>query len=92
VKASFRDLDPDREAEVEVLDVNDAEARALLLSIDLWRSWPRARRFQSEGLDCNVRRRRPEARREAGSGVARHGEGHAPDFLLGSATPMRFRR
>src|SRR5215470_4331009 len=29
-----RDLDPDMEVEVEVLDVNDAEARALLLSID----------------------------------------------------------
>ena len=29
-----RDLDPDMEVDVEVLDVNDAEARALLLSID----------------------------------------------------------
>src|SRR5271163_562124 len=29
-----RDLDPDLEVEVEILDVNDAEARALLLSID----------------------------------------------------------
>jgi hypothetical protein len=29
-----RDLDPDMEVEVEVLDVTDAEARALLLSID----------------------------------------------------------
>jgi hypothetical protein len=29
-----RDLDPDLEVEVEVLDVSDAEARALLLSID----------------------------------------------------------
>src|SRR3981081_4187975 len=29
-----RDLDPDMEVEVEVLDVSDAEARALLLSID----------------------------------------------------------
>jgi hypothetical protein len=29
-----RDLDPDLEVEVEVLDVNDDEARALLLSID----------------------------------------------------------
>ena len=29
-----RDLDPDMEVEVEILDVNDAEARALLLSID----------------------------------------------------------
>ena len=29
-----RDIDPDMEVEVEVLDVNDAEARALLLSID----------------------------------------------------------
>src|SRR5947209_3492334 len=29
-----RDLDPDMEVEVEVLDVNDAEAQALLLSID----------------------------------------------------------
>jgi hypothetical protein len=29
-----RDLDPDMEVEVEVLDVNDDEARALLLSID----------------------------------------------------------
>jgi hypothetical protein len=29
-----RDLDPDMEVEVEVLDVNDEEARALLLSID----------------------------------------------------------
>jgi hypothetical protein len=29
-----RDLDPDMEVEVEVLDVGDAEARALLLSID----------------------------------------------------------
>ena len=29
-----RDLDPDLEVDVEVLDVNDAEARALLLSID----------------------------------------------------------
>src|SRR5438046_721585 len=29
-----RDLDPDMELDVEVLDVNDAEARALLLSID----------------------------------------------------------
>jgi hypothetical protein len=29
-----RDLDPDREVEVEVLDANDAEAQALLLSID----------------------------------------------------------
>jgi hypothetical protein len=28
------DLDPDMEVDVEVLDVNDAEARALLLSID----------------------------------------------------------
>jgi hypothetical protein len=30
-----RDLDPDMEVDVEVLDVNEAEARALLLSIDL---------------------------------------------------------
>jgi hypothetical protein len=29
-----RDLDPDMEVEVEILDVNDEEARALLLSID----------------------------------------------------------
>src|SRR6202790_5216141 len=29
-----RDLDPDMEVEVEILDVNDAEARVLLLSID----------------------------------------------------------
>src|SRR5436309_506412 len=29
-----RDLDPDMEVEVEVLDINDDEARALLLSID----------------------------------------------------------
>jgi hypothetical protein len=29
-----RDLDPDMEVEVEILDVNDDEARALLLSID----------------------------------------------------------
>jgi hypothetical protein len=29
-----RDLDPDLEVEVEILDVNDEEARALLLSID----------------------------------------------------------
>jgi hypothetical protein len=29
-----RDLDPDREVEVEVLDVSDEEARALLLSLD----------------------------------------------------------
>jgi hypothetical protein len=29
-----RDLDPDMEVDVEVLDVTDAEARALLLSID----------------------------------------------------------
>jgi len=29
-----RDLDPNMEVEVEILDVNDAEARALLLSID----------------------------------------------------------
>src|SRR5271156_4122342 len=29
-----RDLDPDLEVDVEVLDVNDEEARALLLSID----------------------------------------------------------
>src|SRR5271155_4595448 len=29
-----RDLDPDMEVEVEILDVNDTEARALLLSID----------------------------------------------------------
>jgi hypothetical protein len=29
-----RDLDPEMEVEVEVLDVNDEEARALLLSID----------------------------------------------------------
>jgi hypothetical protein len=29
-----RDLDPDREVEVEVLDVSDEEARTLLLSID----------------------------------------------------------
>jgi hypothetical protein len=29
-----RDIDPDMEVEVEVLDVNDEEARALLLSID----------------------------------------------------------
>src|ERR1700730_15767233 len=29
-----RDLDPDMEVEVEVLDVTDEEARALLLSID----------------------------------------------------------
>jgi len=29
-----RDLDPEQEVEVEVLDVSDAEARALLLSID----------------------------------------------------------
>src|SRR5947208_12568890 len=29
-----RDLTPDMEVDVEVLDVNDAEARALLLSID----------------------------------------------------------
>jgi hypothetical protein len=29
-----RDLDPDLEVDVEVLDVNDDEARALLLSID----------------------------------------------------------
>src|SRR5271163_4776423 len=29
-----RDLDPDMEVEVEILDVTDAEARALLLSID----------------------------------------------------------
>lgn len=29
-----RDLDPEMEVDVEVLDVNDAEARALLLSID----------------------------------------------------------
>src|SRR5262245_44826658 len=28
------DMDPDHEVEVEVLDVNDAEARALLLAID----------------------------------------------------------
>jgi hypothetical protein len=30
-----RDLDPDMEVEGELLDVTDAEARALLLSIDL---------------------------------------------------------
>jgi hypothetical protein len=29
-----RDMDPDMEVEVEILDVNDEEARALLLSID----------------------------------------------------------
>src|SRR5256885_2068559 len=29
-----RDIGPDMEVDVEVLDVNDAEARALLLSID----------------------------------------------------------
>src|SRR6266404_5230904 len=29
-----RDIDPDMEVEVEILDVNDDEARALLLSID----------------------------------------------------------
>ncbi len=29
-----RDLDPDLEVEVEILDVSDAEARALLLNID----------------------------------------------------------
>src|SRR5438876_3229224 len=29
-----RDLDPDMEVDVEVLDVNDDEARALILSID----------------------------------------------------------
>src|SRR5271170_401261 len=29
-----RDLDPDMEVEVEILDVNDDEARTLLLSID----------------------------------------------------------
>jgi hypothetical protein len=29
-----RDLDPNMEVDVEILDVNDAEARALLLSID----------------------------------------------------------
>src|SRR5437660_5330944 len=29
-----RDMDPDMEVDVEVLDVNDDEARALLLSID----------------------------------------------------------
>ena len=29
-----RDLDPDMEVDVEILDVNDAEARTLLLSID----------------------------------------------------------
>src|SRR5712692_9579643 len=29
-----RDLDPDLEVDVEILDVNDAEARALLLSMD----------------------------------------------------------
>lgn len=29
-----RDMDPDMEVEVEILDVTDAEARALLLSID----------------------------------------------------------
>src|SRR6266851_5318880 len=29
-----RDLDPDMEVDVEILDVNDDEARALLLSID----------------------------------------------------------
>jgi hypothetical protein len=29
-----RDLDPDMEVDIEVLDVNDDEARALLLSID----------------------------------------------------------
>src|SRR6266850_8243008 len=29
-----RDLDPDMEVDVEVLDVTDAEARALLLTID----------------------------------------------------------
>jgi hypothetical protein len=29
-----RDMDPNMKVEVEVLDVNDAEARALLLSID----------------------------------------------------------
>ena len=29
-----RDLDPDMEVDVEILDVNDEEARALLLSID----------------------------------------------------------
>jgi hypothetical protein len=29
-----RDLDPEMEVDVEILDVNDAEARALLLSID----------------------------------------------------------
>ena len=29
-----RDMEPDMEVEVEVLDVNDAEARALLLSLD----------------------------------------------------------
>src|SRR6266849_8184549 len=29
-----RDIDPDMEVDVEVLDVNDDEARALLLSID----------------------------------------------------------
>jgi hypothetical protein len=29
-----RDMDPDMEVEVEILDVNDDEARALLLSID----------------------------------------------------------
>src|SRR6202023_575399 len=29
-----RDLDPDMEVEVEILDVTDAEARAMLLSLD----------------------------------------------------------
>src|SRR5437763_3678351 len=29
-----RDIDPDMEVEVEILDVNDEEARALLLTID----------------------------------------------------------
>jgi hypothetical protein len=29
-----RDIDPDMEVDVEIIDVNDAEARALLLSID----------------------------------------------------------
>src|SRR5262249_56655317 len=29
-----RDMDPDMEVDVEILDVNDEEARALLLSID----------------------------------------------------------
>src|SRR5213595_736311 len=29
-----RDMDPNMQVEVEVLDVNDAEARALLLSLD----------------------------------------------------------